>query len=1016
MIHKSRQPDPSFRGRLFENALTRLAEWWSGTYFEVDPEGHLRNRTFEDVQKGLIAEGLITPTTVPPSPSPAKGKNKHKTEARKLVVHPVPLSEEIDIEKLQDVLDDDGETIRSPKSLMKHALMRSGSRDTSAQLFTALCRSLNLPARLVVSIQSVPWQVGIDKPKPKYDRKKGKGKTQEVADQSSLSAANSGPASGSASEVDVKGKGKAKETDFAGVGQRLDGTPVRSARAKGKEKAKPVIKLRKTKDAGRVLGRASPSIRPSSLTPEPPDPTTTPPVFWTEVFSRSDGRWLPVDPIRGIVNKRKSFDPTPTSVQPAPPPPNPNSLFPHTTTKKPQRLPASRKQDNRLLYVLAFEEDGYARDVTRRYAKEFGAKVAKAQGQGARGKSRIEWWESLVALVHRPFRLNRDDVEDDELVTNQLMEAMPTTIAGFKDHPLYVLLRHLHQNQAILPPPPETPELGTFRGEPVYPRSAVADLKTSENWMRSEGRVVRAGAQAVKMVKVRAGTVGRMRELESLKEAGSGTGDGAEPMQGLYSLNQTEDYVPDPVVDGVVPKNKFGNIDLYVPFMLPRGAVHVPFKGTAKIARKLGIDFAEAVTGFEFRNRRANPVIEGVVVAVENEAVLLNAYWEAEQEAAEKARSQLEERVIKRWTRLVHGLRIRQRLKAQYQTEGREEGGPSQLAVPVDGEKADGPGDSSEITHGGGFLVEADDVVQAFHLPRNLHSVLPSTTIYPPPKPAEADGAHTAVNDNATVDDAEAERYDRLMFDTHTMDVDDEEAVDASASGLSLPKLVPKTMAELAQDAVVDGVSHDLAGADELEAIDNDEPQGGVVGSNGDAQDPDTSALKGSTSMAGVDMAESSNSSRRVTRASRRGNAPSQSPEKASTSRSSTIPAKRAPRNAKKPPASRRRPARKRRRAEPDEEAVESEPEMGTSDIDFDADLLQEDADDDVEQEAQGTPRKRALASRPSPVKRGRRSAAGTGAPIVKRELRPRAAKAKTQAHQEREREMDEAFERAIAE
>ena len=68
-------------------------------------------------------------------------------------------------------------------------------------------------------------------------------------------------------------------------------------------------------------------------------------------------------------------------------------------------------------------------------------------------------------------------------------------------------------------------------------------------------------------------------------------------------------------------------------------------KGVAKIARKLGFDFAEAVvrtciqlcdwcrllitfhsiqqTGFEFKKRRAFPVIEGVVVAIENEATLL---------------------------------------------------------------------------------------------------------------------------------------------------------------------------------------------------------------------------------------------------------------------------------------------------------------------------------------------------------------------------------------------------------
>lgn len=57
-----------------------------------------------------------------------------------------------------------------------------------------------------------------------------------------------------------------------------------------------------------------------------------------------------------------------------------------------------------MLYVLAFEEDGYARDVTPRYARDYGAKVAKVQGGG---KSRKEWWESVMTLVQRPYRLVR---------------------------------------------------------------------------------------------------------------------------------------------------------------------------------------------------------------------------------------------------------------------------------------------------------------------------------------------------------------------------------------------------------------------------------------------------------------------------------------------------------------------------------------------------------------------------------------------------------------------------------
>lgn len=48
-------------------------------------------------------------------------------------------------------------------------------------------------------------------------------------------------------------------------------------------------------------------------------------------------------------------------------------------------------------------------------------------------------------------------------------------------------------------------------------------------------------------------------------------------------------------------------------------------KGVAKIARKLGFNYAEAVTSFEFKKGRAFPVISGIVVASENEQTILEA-------------------------------------------------------------------------------------------------------------------------------------------------------------------------------------------------------------------------------------------------------------------------------------------------------------------------------------------------------------------------------------------------------
>ena len=225
MIHKSRVPEAARRGQLFESAMARLVAWWR-EFFAVLPYGHLRSRTFEDVQAELARKEQWRAQD-------RKGKGRARDE-------------ESD--------DEEGEVVRSVKSLMKHALMRRGSRDTSAQLFTALCRALGIPARLVVSLQSVPWQANVGKPKastkkPKKDAKgKGKGKGKETA-------TNDEEDEDEMEEVEIPSRSKG---NFPGSGQRLDGsaasTPNGSEKGKGKQKAPPVINLRKSR--GRKLGSA----------------------------------------------------------------------------------------------------------------------------------------------------------------------------------------------------------------------------------------------------------------------------------------------------------------------------------------------------------------------------------------------------------------------------------------------------------------------------------------------------------------------------------------------------------------------------------------------------------------------------------------------------------------------------------------------------------------------------------------------------------------------------------------
>jgi xeroderma pigmentosum group C-complementing protein len=98
----------------------------------------------------------------------------------------------------------------------------------------------------------------------------------------------------------------------------------------------------------------------------------------------------------------------------------------------------------------------------------------------------------------------------------------------------------------------------------------------------------------------------------------------------------------------------------------------------AKVAKKLDIDFAEAIvrtpsrtsltmqTGFEFKSRRAIPVVGGVVVAAENEEIVMDAWQAEEAMRVEREATKKQKEVLGRWKKFLVGLRIRQRINDVY--------------------------------------------------------------------------------------------------------------------------------------------------------------------------------------------------------------------------------------------------------------------------------------------------------------------------------------------------------------
>lgn len=62
------------------------------------------------------------------------------------------------------------------------------------------------------------------------------------------------------------------------------------------------------------------------------------------------------------------------------------------------------------------------------------------------------------------------------------------------------------------------------------------------------------------------------------------------------------------IVQGKIPRNNFGNIDMFKPSMIPPGAVHIKLPGLHKIAKKLTVDCVPAMVGWEYHSGWNHPM------------------------------------------------------------------------------------------------------------------------------------------------------------------------------------------------------------------------------------------------------------------------------------------------------------------------------------------------------------------------------------------------------------------------
>ncbi|KAL2070510.1 hypothetical protein VTL71DRAFT_13536 [Oculimacula yallundae] len=615
-----------------------------------------------------------------------------------------------------------GERIRNIGEFRDCAKAMEGSRDVGSQLFTALLRGLGLEARLVANLQPVGFgwsqvEEAIEKNPRALKRPKTATATDDTSDDDSSSSEEvTAPSKPTKNGPTKKHKGNAAVKPAKTPKQT---TKRKSSRATGLQDAP--IDLSDSDEVALESDEESViDVTPAKRTGKQSlayDKDLIHPHYWTEVLSPVTNTYIPVDPIvlQIAATNQKTLERFET------------------------RGAKSEKAKQVTAYIIGHSSDGTAKDVTTRYLKRHvwpgrtkGSRfpVEKVPIYNRHGKvkryEQKDWFKQVMSGYSRGSKMYpRTEIDDHEEATDlkpvkaekKEVEEGKETLQYYKSSPQFVLERHFKREEALLPTAKHV-KMFTVKGkgetsteEKVFLRKDVVNCKTMETWHK-EGRAPKLGEQPLKRVPYRAATTNRRRELAEAENA-----SGEKVLQGLYSREQTEWIIPPPIENGVIPKNAFGNIDLYVDSMLPEGAVHIPARGTVKICKRLGIDYAEAVVGFEFGHRMAVPVINGVVVAEEHYDTMMEEWHKDEAERVRKEDEKARKLVLHTWRKMLMGLRIIERVNEEFGAADENAdvmnpwvGKKRKTAEDADAESEKRGMEQHDEDIGGGFLPEGFDV------------------------------------------------------------------------------------------------------------------------------------------------------------------------------------------------------------------------------------------------------------------------------------------------------------------
>eukprot|EP01084_Bolivina_argentea_P097963 176090_1 len=258
-------------------------------------------------------------------------------------------------------------------------------------------------------------------------------------------------------------------------------------------------------------------------------------------------RWIHIDIVKGVIDKPETV------------------------------LHQRRFRRHPMPYVVGIDEQGRARDVTRRYhaiGKEW-AGVLRARGRYMQPKKDGSDWFATV-LRQGNFGRGRNLEEDDKELCGD-SEPMPTTLQGFAHSTVFVLHDQLKKDEVLTA---KAVPCGIFRGRKVYCQRDTVVVKTPT------------------------------QEVP------------------LFSECQTEMMArPTLTANGDIPTNKYGNVELWGgnEYFVPQCCAWVrDTPHLLKVAKELGVQCVPAIVGFKKGGgTKVAPILDGFVTREDQKELLV---------------------------------------------------------------------------------------------------------------------------------------------------------------------------------------------------------------------------------------------------------------------------------------------------------------------------------------------------------------------------------------------------------